>query len=180
MTELPVSGRGATRMPPALGGLIDFVNTNDVEAARDELGDPERARRWFVEHGLRDGGTDEADWLEALAVREGLRAAAAVNNGAPPDARALAGLRFAVQRLGFGLTVADGARVDVAAATPGGEPLAPLMSALLAAQADGTWSRVKACARDRCRWVFYDATRNRSRTWCTGNGCGGKERARRR
>ncbi len=171
--------RGPTRPAPALNGLIAFVNTNDVEARNDRLGTPEEAARWFAEQGLEDPGQSEAGWVDVLAFREGVRAAAAANNGADPDARALAELRLSVERLGFRLVVGDRGTVVVEGTSSGGRAVAPLVAALLAAQADGTWTRVKACARDRCRWLFYDSTRNRSRTWCTGDGCGGKERARR-
>jgi predicted RNA-binding Zn ribbon-like protein len=32
---------------------------------------------------------------------------------------------------------------------------------------DGTWARLKVCARDSCRWAFYDASRNQARRWCS-------------
>ena len=37
----------------------------------------------------------------------------------------------------------------------------------MTAQADGSWTRVKACARDTCRVAVLRHHRNRSRTWCT-------------
>ncbi|WP_162606047.1 CGNR zinc finger domain-containing protein [Jiangella aurantiaca] len=37
--------------------------------------------------------------------------------------------------------------------------------------------RVTAC--DECRWVFLDATRNRSRRWCDPADCGNRSRQRR-
>ncbi|WP_454085637.1 CGNR zinc finger domain-containing protein [Georgenia sp. Marseille-Q6866] len=37
---------------------------------------------------------------------------------------------------------------------------------------DGTWTRLKVCARDTCRWAFYDASRNQARRWCSMAGCG--------
>lgn len=42
------------------------------------------------------------------------------------------------------------------------------------------WSRVKVCARDTGRWAFYDASRNRSGTWCSMQVCGNREKMRRR
>jgi predicted RNA-binding Zn ribbon-like protein len=170
---------GSTRPAPQLAGLIAFVNTNDVEAHDDRLRTPEDTARWFAEQGLEGPGEGGADWVDVLAFREGVRAAAAANNGADPDTRAVTELRLSVERLGFRLVVGDRGTLVVDGGLGGGRALAPLVSALWAAQADGTWPRVKACARDRCRWLFYDTTRNRSRTWCTGDGCGGKERARR-
>ncbi|MGH3665303.1 MAG: CGNR zinc finger domain-containing protein [Egibacteraceae bacterium] len=37
---------------------------------------------------------------------------------------------------------------------------------------DGTWARLKSCANDSCRWLFYDRSKNRSGKWCTMNVCG--------
>jgi predicted RNA-binding Zn ribbon-like protein len=44
--------------------------------------------------------------------------------------------------------------------------------------ADGSWSRVKACQNDTCRWLFVDGSRNRSRTWCTMAICGSRMKSR--
>ena len=39
---------------------------------------------------------------------------------------------------------------------------------------DGTWSRLKACRRDVCHWLFYDLSRNRSAVWCQMAVCGNR------
>ena len=66
--------------------------------------------------------------------------------------------------------------------TPAGDGVDALVASLLAivarAQADGTWSRMKACRADDCRWAFYDRSRNRSRTWCSMRECGNRAKAR--
>jgi predicted RNA-binding Zn ribbon-like protein len=41
---------------------------------------------------------------------------------------------------------------------------------------DGTWVRMKSCARPACRWAFYDASRNRSGVWCSMATCGNREK----
>ena len=41
----------------------------------------------------------------------------------------------------------------------------------------GPLERVKLCAH--CRWLFLDASRNRSRRWCSMNECGGNAKMRR-
>ena len=43
----------------------------------------------------------------------------------------------------------------------------------------GAWPRVKACAAEECQWAFYDTSRNRSRTWCSMDVCGNREKTRR-
>jgi predicted RNA-binding Zn ribbon-like protein len=159
--------------------LIGFVNTNDVQASQDRLGDPERTRSWLVAEGFDVGELGRDDWAAMLAFREGVRAAAAANNGYGVDPDAVAALGQAIDRLGFTVRVGAGANLEVASASAAGRTLTPLVGALMAAQADGSWSRVKACARDSCRWLFYDTTRNRSRTWCTSTTCGSREKAKR-
>ncbi|HUY61935.1 MAG TPA: CGNR zinc finger domain-containing protein, partial [Candidatus Dormibacteraeota bacterium] len=45
-------------------------------------------------------------------------------------------------------------------------------------EADGSWARLKACPAQRCHWAFFDASRNRSGTWCTMAVCGTRAKAR--
>lgn len=52
-----------------------------------------------------------------------------------------------------------------------------LLAIVFAAQENGTWSRLKACAE--CRWALYDRTKNRSATWCDPAKCGARVRCRR-
>jgi len=163
----------------ALERLIEFVNTNEPQLAQDQLRGPEETRSWLAARGLEVGKLNRDDWAATIAFREGIRAAAAANNGYGVDADAVAALGRAVDRLGFIVRATADASLEVASATPAGRALAPLAGILMAAQADGSWSRVKACARDSCRWLFYDTTRNHSRTWCTSTTCGSREKARR-
>jgi len=175
-----VSGDATRPGPPrALDRLIGFVNTNDVQAAEDRFRDPEETRSWLLAEGFEIGEFGRHDWAAMLAFREGVRAAAAANNGYRLDADAVADLRRSIDRLGFSVQAGPDASLEVASPTPAGRALSPLVGALMAAQADGTWARVKACARDSCRWLYYDTTRNHSRTWCTSTTCGSREKARR-
>ncbi len=57
-------------------------------------------------------------------------------------------------------------------------PLGRLLAIVVEAQAAGTWARLKACPAEDCHWAFYDASRNRSRTWCSMQGCGNRAKAR--
>ncbi len=163
----------------ALDRLIGFINTNDVQGSHDRLGGPEETRSWLVAEGFEVDELGHDDWAAIISFREGVRAAAAANNGYGVDADAVAALRGAIDRLGFTVRVGADASLEVASASPAGHALAPLVGTLMAAQADGSWTRVKACARDSCRWLFYDTTRNRSRTWCTSTTCGSREKAKR-
>src|SRR5205085_10091757 len=43
---------------------------------------------------------------------------------------------------------------------------------------DGSWSRLKACRDETCRWALYDASRNRVGTWCSMAFCGNRAKTR--
>jgi predicted RNA-binding Zn ribbon-like protein len=57
-------------------------------------------------------------------------------------------------------------------------PLGRLLAIVVEAQAAGTWARLKACPAEDCHWAFFDASRNRSRTWCSMQVCGNRAKAR--
>jgi predicted RNA-binding Zn ribbon-like protein len=42
----------------------------------------------------------------------------------------------------------------------------------------GEWRRLKACRNDTCQWGFYDHSKNRSKTWCSMEGCGSQVKSR--
>ena len=39
--------------------------------------------------------------------------------------------------------------------------------------------RIKTCANDACRWVYYDQTKGNIRRWCNDRTCGNRDRVRR-
>lgn len=64
---------------------------------------------------------------------------------------------------------------------PGGDAFAGLMIPIVESAADalilGELPRVRPCADQRCRRVFYDATRNGRRRWCDMAVCGNRAKA---
>jgi hypothetical protein len=58
--------------------------------------------------------------------------------------------------------------------------IAGLLDAVRRCEAAGDWERLKVCARDTCRWAYYDASRNHARRWCSMSGCGNYVKMRRR
>jgi predicted RNA-binding Zn ribbon-like protein len=185
--ELHIDGPGghaATGRGPdsgaALEALRDFVNTNDLEGGEDELETPEQLHAWLLARELipRHAEVDADAHRRAIAVREGLRALGRANNGEPIDVDRMDALNQAAA--GLPLVVSadpDGWRLTPAATGVDGV-LAGLMGTLARSMADGSWSRVKACRRDTCRWLFFDQSRNRSGTWCSMAGCGSRMKAR--
>jgi predicted RNA-binding Zn ribbon-like protein len=144
-----------------------FVNTVDHEHGREVLHSPARLRAVLLELGLLDPGArvTEADLERALGLREGLRELALANNEGSVDTVLEAEL---VVRIDGRDGVLEPARRNVDGA------LADLVGIVYTAMADGTWSRLKACRRDVCRWLFYDRSRNRSAVWCQMAVCGNR------
>ena len=70
-------------------------------------------------------------------------------------------------------------RVELRAAGSGVDAgFGAIVAVVLAAMADDTWSRLKACREDSCHWAFYDHSRNRSGQWCVMAVCGNRNKAR--
>jgi predicted RNA-binding Zn ribbon-like protein len=172
------SAAGPSAAPGELELLRSFVNTLDLEAGTDRLGSAKDAGSWLAAHGHRLPRPPDAGELRRLiAFREAIREAAA-SRGTATEAVALARLdRIAaahpvrVQLRGGSLPFATtGSRVD--------RLIERLLGILAAAAIDGRWERLKACPDDRCRWLFYDHSRNRSRTWCSMELCGARSKMR--
>jgi predicted RNA-binding Zn ribbon-like protein len=156
--------------PVELEPLLAFVNTVDFEGERDWLAG------WLGERGL---GTSPGELEQARAVREALRALLLAHNGVDVGlAEAGETLAEASRRARLELRAgADGPQLVAAAGGLEGE-LGALLAVVAAAVADGSWSRLKACRAETCRWAFYDAARNRSRRWCSMAVCGNRTKAR--
>jgi len=167
--------------PGDLALVERFVNTTDLETGADELGDPEQLAAWLRTAGLAEPGDtfDEAARERVLAVREALRSLLLANHGEAADPGAIAVLDRAARdaRVIVAFDADGNARLTPAGRGVDGV-LAGLLGIVARAQAEGTWSRLKACPADACGWAFYDRSRNRSRTWCTMSVCGNRAKAR--
>jgi predicted RNA-binding Zn ribbon-like protein len=53
-----------------------------------------------------------------------------------------------------------------------------VLVAVAEAVADQTWQRLKICRADDCQWAYFDASKNRSKTWCAMGSCGNREKTR--
>lgn len=59
------------------------------------------------------------------------------------------------------------------------EPLWPVLWSLTALLSSEDAARLGCCQAQGCGWFFVDESPNRSRTWCSSEVCGNRERARR-
>jgi predicted RNA-binding Zn ribbon-like protein len=161
--------------------LVEFVNSRDVEEETDSIADPEALGAWIdAKTGEPAGELDDEDIGRVQALRESLRALLLANNGEEPDVYSLVPLREAAERTRIRTTFSADGQIALAPARSGLSGFeAHLLLAIERLQSLGAWPRLKACTDEGCQWAFYDATRNHSRTWCSMEVCGNREKTRR-
>lgn len=161
--------------PGALESLRRFLNTTSRESAAELLDGAHAARQWLADEGHDVGGRlGPADVALLIEARECLRALAG-------EQQRSAATDEALTRLGV-----RGAVVVRLTPEPDLVPLHHGVPAFVArmlviardAMLDGSWPRLKPCANDRCRWFFYDGSRNATGRWCATAVCGSRAKAR--
>jgi predicted RNA-binding Zn ribbon-like protein len=168
-------------LQPEIDLLVDFVNTADLEEETDAIADPASLRTWLAEHaGEHLPDLDEEDGDRVRGLRESLRALIRTNNGGEAGEGELQPLREAAGRSRYRLSFDEEGTLSLAPARADlGGFEARLLLAIERLQCEDAWPRLKACTDDGCQWAFYDSTRNRSRTWCSMDVCGNREKTRR-
>ena len=164
---------------PALSLITAFANTVNLEDGPEELSSPDALRDWLAEHGLLASKTavSRGDLSRALALRDAMRALVASNNDCGEDPSAAAVLDDVAVRAGLRLRFDCCGEVRAESTARGVDgALGHIVAAVHAAMTDGSWLRLKACARDQCRWVYVDESRNRSKRWCSMEVCGNREK----
>ncbi|MGA2792938.1 MAG: CGNR zinc finger domain-containing protein, partial [Roseiarcus sp.] len=57
--------------------------------------------------------------------------------------------------------------------------LGPIALSALTTLTQGDLSRIKQCQGEKCGWLFFDTTKNKSRRWCEMEICGNRAKQRR-
>jgi predicted RNA-binding Zn ribbon-like protein len=57
--------------------------------------------------------------------------------------------------------------------------LGPIVLSALTTLTQGDLARLKRCENEKCGWVFFDTTKNRSRRWCEMEICGNRAKQKR-
>jgi predicted RNA-binding Zn ribbon-like protein len=166
---------------PAPGPLLRvqaLVNSVELPAGPDRLAEPVDAQPWLIDNHLLspDVDLDDADLQLVRGVREALRALLVRNGGGPSPTKADLAPLHSVAASGTARVEfdPDGAVRLAADGQSVTERLVDLVLIVRDAQRDGSWTRLKACANDECRWAFYDRSRNHGGTWCEMSSCGNK------
>jgi predicted RNA-binding Zn ribbon-like protein len=169
--------------PQPLRMVQAFVNTVDVENGVEELRGPAELRDVLIRIGALDDGAaelTEMDLRRAFAVREALRALLHGNVGMATDPSAIELLdrTGAAGRL-FVRFASDGSSTLASDASSLDGALGRILAIVYSSMVAGTWSRLKACPRDVCGWIFYDRSRNSSSRWCAMSVCGNRTKTKR-
>jgi predicted RNA-binding Zn ribbon-like protein len=166
--------------PARLRVLQAFINTNDIEGHLDAFASLPQLAEWLAQHDLApaDLTLTESDRGWVISVREALRDLIEARDEGGDTERAIAVLDAASRSAGLSLSFGSGG----AALQPTRGGVRGAVGRILAevpwAMVSDDWHRLKVCRNDACRWVFYDASRNRSSRWCTMALCGNRMKAR--
>ena len=167
--------------PGRLEVLRDFINTVELDHSADALAEGDGLPVWCSEAGVPCAGLQDAALRRLREFREALREITYANAGEGDPARSWAGLEPFAAETSFKIGISD---AGVPWLRPLGEGVQGSIAWLLAivydAVAAGTWSRLKACREESCRFAFYDNSKNASGAWCSMRVCGNRNKAKRR
>lgn len=147
----------------------------------DELATPDGCARWLSARGLVEGNTvlSEEDRGRVVLLRDSLRALAAGNNGHPVDAEVVATIEALAAAAPMVVRFESWSEPALQPANGGVEgAIARLLAMVFDAMRDGAFVRLKRCPGDGCPQTFYDASRNRTGTWCAMAVCGNRTKVR--
>ncbi len=170
---------GRAPAPPPLDLVQDFVNTEVPVWAQDDIATPAELGSWLEARGLLAAGAavDADAFLRARELRDLLRALARRNVHAdePLDPGLRERFAAAVREARLRVALDEGGSLRLMAAHDGVDgALAVILARAVEAQATGAWGRMKSCPGAHCGWLFYDASRNASSTWCSMSICGNR------
>ena len=57
--------------------------------------------------------------------------------------------------------------------------LGPIALSALATLSQADLTRIKQCQGEKCGWLFFDTTKNKSRRWCEMEICGNRAKQKR-
>lgn len=187
MVLMRLSERYAVPVDAAL--LYDFVNTLDhrryvengvAHAGNDEIDTPRMLQAWMRERGLLHRGEhiDAGDHRAALELRKALRDFLLDPPKDRPRAKEAARQLTAVsRRFPLMLTVSDKGAVALGP-VPGSSALGFVLGQMIGLAKTDRLARLKTCASDECRWIYFDRSKPANRQWCSSSRCGNRQKTR--
>jgi len=176
-------------VPPELALLYDFVNSLDERRymengaqhdGGDEISTPLLLAEWMRARGLlgADARPEAAEHRRALDLRQALREF--LRN--PPDQRHRAEataqrLTAASRAFPLAMAVSDTGSVQLEPVS-GANALGRVLAQMLGLAGTDRLDRLKSCACDECRWIFFDHSKPANRRWCSSVRCGNRQKGR--
>ena len=145
------------------------------------FGSPESMRAWLEARDLLPPGErlTAEEHARLLELQSGLRALALANGGGGLPEGAHAALDRLAVRAPLVLRFREPSAVVLEPAGAGADGVVgALLAIVYHSIQEGSWSRLKACPADQCGYAFYDASRNRTATWCSMAICGNRAKVR--
>ena len=190
----PTTGHSHDNVP--LETAFDFLNTLELEngALVERFATLDEAADWLASHGVirdravlspssRAAKDREAALARLIATRTALRDVAhAVAHAQAPERGAIDQINRALQlreRIELVASV-DGVRIGHShVGDPIDDVLARIAEPIVRQIGTGHEDRIRICASETCRWLFYDESRSGRRRWCDMATCGNRAKARR-
>ena len=178
------------KVPDGLADLFDFANTLDVRhfvhhgvrhPRSDELATPQQLGAWLSEHGLAaaDAKITPALLETALTLRGAVRAYLQCDPAQRRRNRDVTGtLNAALQPFLLTVEVGTGGGTLVAARNDPLSGLSAVVRELYDGSLNGSLDRLKMCASEECRRVFFDRSKPATRRWCMSTLCGNRMKTR--
>jgi predicted RNA-binding Zn ribbon-like protein len=177
------------KVPDPLANLYDFANSLDVRhfvhhgmqhREADELAGPRELGAWMSQRGLLLTGAriTPAMFEAALDLRSSVRDYLQ-RDPADRRARTTVGVLNRALQL-FPLAVEAGHRGMVLRPARGDAlaGLSAVVAELYDGSINGTLDRLKMCASEECRRVFFDRSKPATRRWCMSSLCGNRMKTR--
>lgn len=178
-------------VPDELANLYDFANSLDVRhfthhgvphEQDDELKGPRDLGDWMSKRGLLAPGRKITPTMfeTALQLRAGVRAYLACD---PPERRtnrdAARSLNLAMRLFPLAPEVRNDHGIGLRAAREDAlAGLSVVVAELYEGALLGTLDRLKMCAAEECRRVFFDRSKPATRRWCMSSLCGNRMKTR--
>jgi predicted RNA-binding Zn ribbon-like protein len=179
-----------------LATAFDFLNTMELEngALVERLTSLDTAATWLADAAVVPDATVIAGLGRSAAAREAalerlITARTALRDVAHAVAHEEAPARSAIKEVNRALASRE--RIELVASDDGvrlghshvgdaiDDVLARIAEPIVREIGNGHDDRIRICANDTCRWIFYDESRAGRRRWCDMATCGNRAKAQR-
>lgn len=158
--------------------LRQYVERGTAHEVGDELSTAESLSAWMRARSLRDARrpTTKDDHRRALDLRAALRSFVEI---APDRRQGSSGDRLWRVTADFPLVVSlSGAEGPILQPLAGSSALGHVLAEFHGLARSGRLDRLKMCASEECKWIFFDRSKPGNRRWCSSALCGNRHKTR--